>query len=160
MGEIKKDVIDARDEAILLGVFKSFCNKYSEIAKKERLKKILSYTPNRSETVINIFKNEFNHSLNQEENLRMEALVMAFINKSTCRKQIDSFQKLYLLSAQKNKCAICGTPIDIHAHADHIVPFKYVGDELEDNLQMLCAHCNESKNASIDYQIRFLLKLV
>lgn len=65
-----------------------------------------------------------------------------------------------LLITQNHKCAICNIMINESAPADHIVPFKYVGDELSDNIQMLCKKCNEKKSDSIDYQIRFLLKLV
>lgn len=87
----------------------------------------------------------------------MHTLVQAFLAKSTYRKPISDETRKRLLEAQHYSCAICGQSIDMHAHADHIVPFAYVGDELPDNLQMLCAHCNEAKRESIDYQIRYLL---
>lgn len=31
-------------------------------------------------------------------------------------------------------------------HVDHIVPWDYVGDELENNKRVLCAACNRKKS--------------
>lgn len=80
--------------------------------------------------------------------------------KSTFRKRVDEITRKSLFLKQDCKCAICGKNIDVSSPIDHIIPFKYVGDELANNLQMLCKSCNDKKNASLDYQIRFLLKLV
>ena len=80
--------------------------------------------------------------------------------KSTFRKRVDEITRKSLFLKQDCKCAICGKNIDVSSPIDHIIPFKYVGDELANNLQTLCKSCNDKKNASLDYQIRFLLKLV
>ena len=54
---------------------------------------------------------------------------------------------LFLLSAQKNKCAVCKTDIRDGYHVDHIIPIKRGGSNLPNNLQLLCAPCNLSKGA-------------
>ncbi len=149
------------DKAILLGLFKAFCEKYNSTDKKVKLRNIMYYSSNHLLTIQNLFKSELEESLEEAEAKKMDELVNAFLNKSTHRKNIPDSKKKSLLSQQDYKCAICNSTIDIHtADADHIVPFKYVGDELDNNLQMLCSHCNKTKNASIDYQIRYWLKLV
>ena len=101
-----------------------------------------------------------NISLADSEVKRMYCLIKAFLSKSALRKNIHAETKRDLLKKQNYKCKLCGSVIDLNSHTDHIVPFKYVGDELNENLQMLCEHCNKSKNASIDYEVKALLKLV
>ncbi len=155
-------LLSAIEEAQLLGYFKSFCDKNNSAKDKQRIRNITFYASNKTLCIANLFKNEVNADLSEDQAIRMEQLVTAFLNKTTFRSTIPRETKEKLLIIQHNKCAICNKEIDIHAHADHIIPFKYVGDELNEhhNLQMLCSRCNESKNASIDYQIRYLLKLV
>lgn len=155
-----EELRSAMEEAILLGDFKSFCEKNSSVAEKTRLRKIYNNSRNVSQTTKNVIENELRVSVAEENIERLTELIIAFINKSDYRRTIPEHEKKELLMQQKNKCGICGCDIDLNAHADHIVPFKYVGDELKNNLQMLCADCNLKKNASIDYQIRFYLHLV
>ncbi len=147
-------------EVILLSMFKSFCEKNSSVPSQQRLRNIYQYSPNPIETTRNLIINELGERVSIDDATKLYPLLLAFLKKKPIRKTIADNEKHNLLKKQGNKCSICGKPIDIHAHADHIVPFKYVGDELEDNLQMLCSDCNLKKNASIDYQIRFLLKSI
>jgi len=44
-------------------------------------------------------------------------------------------------------------------HVDHIIPWKLVGDELEDNYQDLCDTCNECKSAHTDYIFKSMINL-
>lgn len=152
-----KKLLSAIEEAKLLGIFKKFCDKRNTVESVQKLRNILNNSVDKNQTVKNMIFNEFNKEMNKVEINRMLELIQAFIKKSTIRKDIPQSVKRELLKTQNNKCAICNIEIDISAHADHMVPFKYVGDELHDNFQMLCTHCNTQKNASIDYQVRFLL---
>ena len=154
-----KDLESILNDAILLGKFKSFCDYNDTKEKQSRLRTIFSRSLNYKKTIINLFNNEIKETVSDHEAERLYPLIQAFLNKSKYRKQISDSIKIELLKQQNNCCAICGKPIDISSHADHIIPFKYVGDELSNNLQMLCSKCNTQKNASFDYQIRFLLKL-
>lgn len=147
-------------EVLLLSLFKSFCEKNDSRESRQRLRNIFSRSHNHLETTKNLILNEIHEELSEDETKKIYPMIMAFLNKKSHRKPIPDTIKTSLLKAQKYKCAICGKDIDLHAHADHTVPFKYVGDELEDNFQMLCTNCNLKKNASIDFQIRFLLKSV
>lgn len=147
-------------EVILLSMFKSFCEKNSSVPSQQRLRNIYQYSPNPIETTRNLINNELGERISVDDATKLYPLLLAFLKKNPVRKPIADLVKYNLLKKQDNKCSICGNPIDVHAHADHIVPFKYVGDELENNLQMLCSDCNLKKNASIDYQIRFLLKSI
>ena len=54
---------------------------------------------------------------------------------------------------------ICGEPLGpvmAKIHVDHIIPWKLVGDELNDNYQALCETCNECKSARTDYIFKAL----
>lgn len=155
-----KQLNDAIQEAIILGHFKLFCEKYASADAQRRARTIYSRTDNSAETTKNIFENEFGVVLSETDADRLFTLITSFLKKSAYRKPIGNTIRKSLLKNQFHHCAICGRDIDIHAHADHIIPFKFVGDELEDNLQMLCGGCNLKKNESLDYQVRFLLKMV
>lgn len=160
MNESNMQIKNAIQEAVNLGRFKSFCDKNVTGEAKRKIRKIYHYTVNPIETTQNMFKNEFDVTISDAEAERLFTLISAFLNKSAYRKAIGNAIKKSLLQSQLHHCAICGCDIDMHAQVDHIVPFKLVGDELENNLQMLCTECNLKKNASLDYQVRFLLKLL
>ncbi len=67
------------------------------------------------------------------------------------RKNADGFydkdypKKLYIL--QKKKCANCKKSLKGKWHLDHITPIARGGTNWTWNLQILCPHCNCSKNA-------------
>lgn len=156
---IQKKILTAVDEAILLGYFKSFCEKNDDVSSKQRLRNIISRAKNGSGAIKALFLNEMQVELSDEQSLIIYELIVAYLKKSNYRKTVSNDVKRRLLVKQSNKCKFCGCEIDLSAHADHVVPFKYVGDELPDNFQMLCSHCNEVKNASIDYEIKVLLHI-
>ena len=146
--------------AQLLGIFKTICDKNYSYANRKKLQNILAFSENKIETITNIVCRECNVKLSLEEANRILTLLNAFFKKSCYRKAINISKKKELLIKQNYCCAICHCDIHQNYHADHIVPFKYVGDELDDNLQLLCSHCNEKKKISIDYQIRYSLNLI
>lgn len=156
---LQKKILSAIDEATLLRNFKLFCEKNNDILSKQRLRNIISRAKNGNGAIKSIFINQMQVELSDEQSQRMYDLIVAYLNKSNYRKSIPIEEKKRLLAKQNNKCRFCGCNIDLSAHADHIVPFKYVGDELNENFQMLCSHCNEEKGASIDYEIRVLLHI-
>lgn len=160
MLENNLQLINAVQEAINLGHFKLFYEKNNSKEAQQRLRTIYSRTIDPIKTTQNIFENEFDLTISNDEAKKQFQYISSFLKKSAYRKLISKTIKESLLHNQLYKCAICGCDIDIHAHADHIVPFKLVGDELDDNLQMLCTDCNLKKNESLDFQVRFLLKLL
>lgn len=153
-------LMDTIRETRNLGRFKVFCEKNASGDAQQKMRTIYHRTNDPIETTKNIFANGFGETISDSDAERLFVLITSFLKKSTYRKSIGDAVKNSILQSQSYRCAICGCDIDIHAHADHIIPFKLVGDELDDNIQMLCPDCNEKKNASLDYQIRFLLKLI
>jgi len=153
-------ILYAIKEAKLLGLFKQFAERNKDNASLLRLRNLFKRTNNSIETSRNLIKNATGADLSDDEAARMSELIQAFLAKSTYRKPIDDSVKRSLSQRQNCKCAICRSDIDDNAHVDHIVPFKYVGDALDNNYQLLCPTCNLQKNASLDYQIRHMLNLV
>ena len=85
--------------------------------------------------------------LSEDDILWMQICIKAFFSKSGTRRQIPMEEKKRLLEIQGNRCAICGCEITIqNMHVDHIIPWDYVGDQLNDNYQGLCENCNLSKS--------------
>lgn len=83
----------------------------------------------------------------QKDYIWINECLIAFFRKKDTRRMITENEKKEILRNQKNKCAICGRPINIDSmHADHIIPWDYVGDELDGNLQGLCSDCNLHKS--------------
>lgn len=87
--------------------------------------------------------------------LWLNKCILANLKKREKRKLISLQEKKDLLDKQNYKCACCNKDITLNnSHYDHIVPWNLVGDELEDNYQMLCTYCNEHKNSSIYYMFK------
>ncbi len=155
----KEKIRSVLDDVTVLCLFQRFCEKNNDVIAKQRLRNILSRSDDKRKTMKIMFVNEMRADLTDEAAERMRVLVEAFLKKSSYRKSISADTRIRLLKKQHFKCRFCKKDIDRRAHVDHIVPFRLVGDELQDNLQMLCQHCNEAKKASVDYEIKYLLHM-
>lgn len=58
---------------------------------------------------------------------------------------------LRIHAEQSGKCACCGKDLNGTYHVDHIMPLAIGGSNWPDNLQALCAFCNQSKGAKHPY---------
>lgn len=86
-------------------------------------------------------------SMSDDDIIWFDKCFVAFMKKKNSRATIPLATKKKLLADQKQKCAKCGIPITLSSmHVDHIIPWNYVGDELEDNFQGLCSDCNLHKS--------------
>lgn len=88
----------------------------------------------------------------------LTSCITAFFRKKPHRVPIANSTKKELLQSQNYKCAICGKPIDNYSlHVDHIVPWDYVGDELNNNYQALCPSCNGHKSNHVAESVKNLI---
>lgn len=52
-----------------------------------------------------------------------------------------------LLRLQRGKCACCRVHLGDDYHMDHVMPLALGGENIDDNIQLLCPTCNRSKHA-------------
>ncbi len=97
-------------------------------------------------------------TLSDDDLLWLNKCVKCFFNKKRTRVQISESEKTLLWKKQNEKCAYCGKKLNFNdVRADHIVPWDYVGDELPNNFQILCAKCNGEKSNHVARSIHNLL---
>lgn len=102
------------------------------------------------QTVRTIVRRVCGGALPEGDLIWLNRCVKAHLRKKGRRRPIPDGERADLWRAQGGLCAICRRPVDPKGfHVDHIVPWDYVGDELPDNLQVLCPDCNRMKNSRV-----------
>ena len=150
-------------KTFLLNLFQKLCIKMNKnVAYRKKNLVLYRQSCDCVETTRIIIKKEFTYDLDLEEAQIIHKWLSAYFKKSTSRKRISQETKLWLYERQSGKCIICGEDLgkdwsDIHV--DHIIPWMLVGDELEDNYQLLCDTCNQCKSSRTDYIFKSLLGL-
>ena len=112
-----------------------------------------------------IYKNFINQitslNLNDEDYSYIITLLKASFNRLDQLISLSDAEKEKILINQNNKCAFCGKKISsLHddCHIDHVIPFSYTGDELNDNYQVLCSSCNEKKGNKVSFLTQLIAK--
>ena len=103
-----------------------------------------------------IFK-EMKITLNDEQTERILVLLKAYFRRGSVRTKLDVSSGLY--NKQGGKCNICNCDISASYCIDHIIPFKYVGDQLDNNYQLLCNNCNQAKKANVFYELIYFVSI-
>ncbi len=138
-----------------LGMFKCIADYWlASPGEKQICRNMILPSKDPVRAIQNVFRFRLGVELEAGAAERLLPLIIAFFEKSSVRKEISPELRCQLLNLQGWTCAVCGTPVDEHSPVDHIVPFKYVGDALANNYQVLCKTCNSQKNACIDFEIR------
>ena len=157
-------VVDEYRKAFLLNIFQKICSKMDkDIEYKKHIHKLFLQSFSKFDTTKGIIYSVTNLSLEDEDIRIIEKWFDAYRRKSNSRKTISTIRKEELYKKQKGVCVVCGNELGqdwSKIHVDHIIPWKLVGDELEDNYQLLCNTCNECKSAKTDYIFKSLIKLV
>lgn len=149
----KEEIENIVYKGIILNIFEKIYN-YLEINNNrvKFVKKLRSCKYDEVEIQIyrNLVKKLTNFKIEKEEVGLLKKLIKAYLQKSNFRISISNDQKTEILNKQNFKCGICKKDINLsNCHIDHVIPFKYVGDELDNNCQALCRNCNWSKNYTI-----------
>ena len=152
------------EKALLLNYFSKLCVRMKEDASfYTHVLKLFRQTFDKSLTTKILFNREFDFDLSDSQCYIVSKWINAFFKKSEFRKSYPDDYKKLLIMKQNNICPICHRTFDSDLskiHIDHIIPWKFVGDELDDNYQCLCDSCNKRKNDSIDYIFKSLLNLI
>ena len=79
------------------------------------------------------------------ENRRLFALLKA---NPPPRPVMTPQRRLRLAAAQSWTCAVCGSLLGEHFHADHVIPWSDSYDDRDSNLQVICASpCHLAKTS-------------
>ena len=139
---------------ILLNIFYRICD-YLNIERNLNDFKSRLRTKNSKKTERMVYKNlikEFTKlELDNEEIDILISHIDIYLSKENGRSNKTRNLRESLLKRQNFKCKLCGKDLkdDSSTHVDHIIPFKNVGDSLENNYQCLCQSCNCSKGARL-----------
>jgi hypothetical protein len=134
------DSEDSADDAIFM--FRNFLfyveNIYNDDATKE-------------EIILTI--KELAYSEDQKlKRLRQEVDAMERVlggTRGVKREPIPDSVKLIVWTRDEGKCVRCGSSEKLHF--DHIIPVVKGGGNMEDNIQILCEHCNLTKSDKIAF---------
>ena len=146
-----------------LNLFEKFCKKMErQKSFKQSVLALYRQSFNVIETTKAIVQREFGAIVSDEEAKRLHSWIWAHFKKKPSRQTIPLSVKSNLYDLQKGRCNICKKELGKNwslIHVDHYVPWTLVGDELENNLQLLCNVCNERKNDKTNYVFENLLGL-
>lgn len=82
--------------------------------------------------------------------LKQEVAAMEGAESQKVRREaIPETVKLLVYTRDDGKCVRCGSRENLHF--DHIIPVAKGGGKTEDNIQILCAHCNLQKSDRIAF---------
>ena len=76
---------------------------------------------------------------------KMPKIESPFSSTTKRKRTLTSADKKRIAAKQKWRCKICGKPLPIRYHIDHIKEFAGGGSDRESNLQALCPNCHAHK---------------
>lgn len=121
------------------------------------VRKVYYRNSNDIDAVKQIVRSICHLSLPEQDLIWLNTCIKAFMKKKP-RSQLSYSLRLELWKKQGHKCCICGKDISSdEGHIDHIVPWDYVGDELENNYQLLCPDCNLHKSNHVARTVHSLI---
>ncbi|WP_069363851.1 HNH endonuclease [Salisediminibacterium beveridgei] len=158
------DLEDVIYQSFLLTIFQEIVQKLEKSnIEKALFKSKLRNTRNHKEEIMELdrfIKDKVGLvALESDELHRLLMLFKAYLTKSNSRRNISTERKRELLQQQNSRCVFCDNNITLEScNIDHIIPFKYVGDELINNTQGLCQNCNGSKSAKLIHLMELFLR--
>ena len=155
--------IDELFEALHLDVRETILKIVCDKLKKDKAffswaKKVFFSTADDTAATKKVIDRACKCKLSKSDTLWIKNCIKAFFIKNTVRETIPLEVKESLLNMQHNKCAICGKTISLQTmHVDHIIPWDYVGDKLDNNYQGLCKDCNLVKSNHVAITVTNLI---
>ncbi len=160
LNNINEEVLyDALHKDILESILAEVCeymkaNDSSYVS----MKKIYYRSTDDIDAIKQIVRNVCHLSLPDQDLRWLNDCVKAFMKKKPHRKYLSNELRQKLWIGQGKRCLICGKEILVKdGHVDHVVPWDYVGDELENNYQVLCSDCNLHKSNHVALTVRSLI---
>lgn len=156
-----KDCNNLIYNSIILSIFEELYHNLEDGENKKNLIQRIRDVDKENEIYLyqNFIRKGIQANINSEEEKLLINLLKAYLSKKNFRKSISDIERENILENQQNACEYCGISIDARTcHIDHIIPFKFVGDELNNNLQGLCDKCNLSKGGDLLHLYRLFIK--
>ena len=160
LNNINEEVLyDALHKDILESILSEICEYMkADDSSYISVKKIYHRNINDIDAIKQIVQNVCHLSLPEQDLEWLNKCVKAFMKKKPHRKQFSNALRQELWNKQDKRCRICGKEILAEdGHIDHIVPWDYVGDELDNNYQVLCPDCNLHKSNHVALAILSLI---
>ena len=160
LNNINEEVLfDALHKDILESILSEICEYMKEDDSSYiSMRKIYYRSVDDIDAVKQIVRNVCHLSLPKQDLEWLNKCVKAFMKKKLYRKQLSNELRMELWIRQGKKCCICGKEfLAEDGHIDHMVPWDYVGDELDNNYQVLCSDCNLHKSNYVALAVRSLI---
>ena len=155
--------MDVLYDALHKDILESILSKICEYMKAndsadETMRNIYFRNSNDIDAAKQIVRHVCQLSLAEQDYLWLNDCIKAHMKKKPRRKQLPDSLRQELWKKQKQKCYICGRVLlSEEGHIDHIVPWDYVGDELDNNYQLLCSDCNYHKSNHVALAVHSLI---
>lgn len=161
----RQDVKDEYRKTVLLSMFKKICVRMNnDEAYKNSIRNLFRESYDKPLTSKIIIEKNFDVDISIDDSKMLCSWFEANLKKKSTRNpKFTSIEVKRSLCKQQNwLCASCGENLGddmSKIHVDHIIPFKLVGDELQDNYQALCETCNECKSAKTDFLFKKMINI-
>lgn len=143
---------------LLVSIFEDICLKMKNPIIRQKILSRFHKTDDHVKLTEKIILKYTGSIVSKDESKIILKWLIAYFRKGDVRKSYNKDLKQGILLEQDNRCKICGRETSIcDSELDHVIPWVLVGDELEDNLQVLCNTCNERKGKNIGFQLKMLL---
>lgn len=153
-----KDFYSIMSNLLINEIFDKLFYLLEQNNNKLELKKLLLQCNNnncRLAIITEFIQRKLQIKLTKHQERYLSDIIYAYMTKSPVRKKT----KIDMIEYQQSKCLICGKNMNDYKELDHKVPFKFVGDELKNNIDLLCRHCNRKKSDNYYFVLKkFLLK--
>lgn len=145
-------------ETMKLSIFETICLQMKNKDVRQRVLSMLRKSSNQTQYIKRLSLEMTGCALSDEESGKILEWLIAHFRKNPTRKRYPISLKKELLNKQHHTCNICLKSITLNTcELDHVIPWDFVGDELDSNLQLLCCTCNERKGRSIYFQLNMLM---
>lgn len=152
------DLLGKIYENMLLSVFETICLEMKDMKVRKDVLSNLRKSIHPELYIQRLALQMSGCNLSIEECNKLCNWLVAYFRKTNTRKKFPVSLRNKLLIEQQFDCNICCKEINAsNSEIDHIIPWDYVGDELDNNLQLLCCTCNERKGRSIYFQLNMHL---
>lgn len=137
--------------------FQDLCERMKAAPRFElEIRRFWRSDPDKTHAAAAVMKTPCRQTPSREEAETFSLWMQAYFSRNTTRRPVTEAEKQAMWNRQHGICPCCGRIMGqdmSQNHADHLIPFTYVGDMLADNLRLTHAGCNLSKGSSMSHSL-------